>query len=185
MNDFWARYGIFLFFLILVSLFYLWRSRVTAKHHRQELGRVEMEGYNRGTRIYRDGVRSKVDVPKWAPDNILQDFIDILDERAGKKHSREGSVVSCLAEILNKYDEIFGTYINGFRQGWDNGYTYGWKDSQSDDAMANFRRELADAAVKLEAVKEADKNLREDRLRILAELDRLKKRLKEVEGENN
>jgi len=39
-------------------------------------------------------------------DEIPQELIDILDERAGKKHSREGRVVSTLAEILTCYDEM-------------------------------------------------------------------------------
>lgn len=40
------------------------------------------------------------------PEDIPQELIDILDDRAGKKHSRQGSVVRCLAEILTKFDEI-------------------------------------------------------------------------------
>jgi hypothetical protein len=39
---------------------------------------------------------------------IPQELIDILDSRAGKTHSRRGSVVTCLAEILTRYDEIRG-----------------------------------------------------------------------------
>lgn len=39
-------------------------------------------------------------------DEIPQELIDILDERAGKQHSRTGSVVSALAEILTRYEEI-------------------------------------------------------------------------------
>lgn len=39
-------------------------------------------------------------------DDIPQELIDILDDRAGKKHSRSGSVVSCLAEILTKWEDI-------------------------------------------------------------------------------
>jgi hypothetical protein len=35
------------------------------------------------------------------PENIPQEWLDILDRRAGKAHSRQGSVVTCLAEILN------------------------------------------------------------------------------------
>jgi hypothetical protein len=35
------------------------------------------------------------------PENIPQEWLDILDSRAGKAHSRQGSVVACLAEILN------------------------------------------------------------------------------------
>lgn len=40
------------------------------------------------------------------PAEIPQELIDILDERAGKKHSREGQVLTTLAEILTKYDEM-------------------------------------------------------------------------------
>lgn len=41
------------------------------------------------------------------PDEIPQDLLDILDKRAGKVHSRQGSVVACLAEILTRYDERY------------------------------------------------------------------------------
>lgn len=40
------------------------------------------------------------------PDEIPQELVDILDERAGKKHSRAGIVLLTLAEILTKYDEL-------------------------------------------------------------------------------
>jgi hypothetical protein len=40
------------------------------------------------------------------PENIPQELIDILDSRAGKKHSRSGSVISTLAEILTKWEEL-------------------------------------------------------------------------------
>jgi hypothetical protein len=40
------------------------------------------------------------------PDEIPQELIDLLDARAGKQHSRTGSVVSCLAEILTRYEEL-------------------------------------------------------------------------------
>lgn len=40
------------------------------------------------------------------PAEVPQELIDILDERAGKKHSREGRVLTTLAEILTKYDEL-------------------------------------------------------------------------------
>lgn len=40
------------------------------------------------------------------PEEIPQELIDILDERAGKKHSRSGVVVRALAEILTRYDEL-------------------------------------------------------------------------------
>ena len=39
-------------------------------------------------------------------EQIPQELIDILDERAGKQHSRSGSVVACLAEILTVYVKI-------------------------------------------------------------------------------
>lgn len=40
------------------------------------------------------------------PEEIPQELIDILDAKAGKKHSRDGYVVEALAEILTKYDEL-------------------------------------------------------------------------------
>ncbi len=40
------------------------------------------------------------------PEDIPQELIDILDERAGRKHSRNGTVVTTLAEILTKWEEI-------------------------------------------------------------------------------
>jgi hypothetical protein len=39
-------------------------------------------------------------------EDIPQELIDILDDRAGQKHSRTGSVITCLAEILTRYDTI-------------------------------------------------------------------------------
>ena len=39
-------------------------------------------------------------------DEIPQELIDILDARAHKVHKRQGVVVTTLAEILTKYDEI-------------------------------------------------------------------------------
>jgi hypothetical protein len=39
-------------------------------------------------------------------EDIPQELIDILDDRAGRKHSRTGSVITCLAEILTRYDTI-------------------------------------------------------------------------------
>lgn len=39
-------------------------------------------------------------------DEIPQELIDILDNRAGKKHSKEGTVLTTLAEILTRYEEI-------------------------------------------------------------------------------
>lgn len=38
------------------------------------------------------------------PYEVPQELIDILDERAGKKHSRQGPVVCALAEILTRHD---------------------------------------------------------------------------------
>lgn len=37
---------------------------------------------------------------------IPQELVDILDEKAGKKHSREGVALTTLAEILTKYEEL-------------------------------------------------------------------------------
>lgn len=39
-------------------------------------------------------------------DEIPQELIDLLDERAGKKHSKTGSVLKTLAEILTLYEEL-------------------------------------------------------------------------------
>lgn len=39
-------------------------------------------------------------------DEIPQELVDLLDDRAGKKHSRDGQVLTTLAEILTKYEEI-------------------------------------------------------------------------------
>lgn len=39
-------------------------------------------------------------------EEIPEELINILDDRAGRKHSRTGSVVACLAEILTEYDRI-------------------------------------------------------------------------------
>lgn len=40
------------------------------------------------------------------PEEIPQELIDILDNNAGKKHSKKGTVVTTLAEILTRYDEM-------------------------------------------------------------------------------
>lgn len=40
------------------------------------------------------------------PEEIPQELIDILDRRAGKKHSATGPVVEALAEILTEYEKI-------------------------------------------------------------------------------
>ena len=40
----------------------------------------------------------------WTADTVPQELLDILDERAGKRHSRTGPVVAALVEILNAYD---------------------------------------------------------------------------------
>lgn len=39
-------------------------------------------------------------------EEIPQELLDILDQRGGKVHSRQGPVVKCLAEILTKWEEI-------------------------------------------------------------------------------
>lgn len=39
-------------------------------------------------------------------EDIPQEIVDLLDERAGKKHSRDGIVLTTLAEILTLYDEL-------------------------------------------------------------------------------
>lgn len=40
------------------------------------------------------------------PDEVPQGLIDILNLRAGRSHSRTGSVVGTLAEILTEYDRM-------------------------------------------------------------------------------
>ncbi len=40
------------------------------------------------------------------PQEIPQELMDILDARAGKVHSRQGSVAACLAELLTTYDRL-------------------------------------------------------------------------------
>ncbi len=40
------------------------------------------------------------------PDEIPQELIDILDTAAGRTHSRDGSVLRTLAQILTRYDQI-------------------------------------------------------------------------------
>jgi hypothetical protein len=39
------------------------------------------------------------------PEEIPQEWLDLLDQRAGKTHSRTGSVASALAEIQTAYEE--------------------------------------------------------------------------------
>lgn len=45
-------------------------------------------------------------------DEIPQEIIDLLDARAGKKHSRSGVVVVTLAEILTLWEEIRDSYVD-------------------------------------------------------------------------
>jgi len=40
------------------------------------------------------------------PEEVPEELIEILDRRAGKAHSRFGSAVSALAEILTRYDQL-------------------------------------------------------------------------------
>lgn len=35
-----------------------------------------------------------------------QELVDLLDQRAGKVHRRDGVVLRTLAEILTRYDEL-------------------------------------------------------------------------------
>ena len=39
-------------------------------------------------------------------EDIPQELVDLVDKRAGKQHSRDGIVLTTLAEVLTKYDEI-------------------------------------------------------------------------------
>lgn len=47
------------------------------------------------------------------PAEIPQELIDLLDERAGRKHTREGTVLTTLAEVLTRYEEIRGRESSG------------------------------------------------------------------------
>lgn len=40
------------------------------------------------------------------PDEVPQELLDLLNEDAGREHSRNGRVVASLARILTRYDEI-------------------------------------------------------------------------------
>jgi hypothetical protein len=40
------------------------------------------------------------------PEDIPQELIDMLDDAAGKKHSRTGSVMTALAAILTRHREM-------------------------------------------------------------------------------
>jgi hypothetical protein len=40
------------------------------------------------------------------PEEVPAELIELLDLRAGRTHSRTGSVVAALAEILTRYDEL-------------------------------------------------------------------------------
>lgn len=42
----------------------------------------------------------------WTAESLPPELVAILDERAGKTHSPNGAVRSCLAEILNAYDAM-------------------------------------------------------------------------------
>ncbi len=43
---------------------------------------------------------------RWTAESIPSELAAILDEQAGKVHSPGGSVRRCLADILNRYDEL-------------------------------------------------------------------------------
>lgn len=49
-------------------------------------------------------------------EEIPQELLDILDDRAGQEHSREGRVVTALAEILTRYDEMKGNEHENHRR---------------------------------------------------------------------
>ena len=40
------------------------------------------------------------------PEEIPQELIDLLDERAGRRHSRTGTVLRALAEILTRFEQL-------------------------------------------------------------------------------
>jgi hypothetical protein len=42
----------------------------------------------------------------WTPEAIPQELKDIIDRYAGKEHTTTGLVMQCLAEVLNKYDDL-------------------------------------------------------------------------------
>ena len=42
----------------------------------------------------------------WTAETIPAALVEILDTQAGKVHSPTGAVRSCLADILNRYDEL-------------------------------------------------------------------------------
>lgn len=45
------------------------------------------------------------------PEQIPPELMAILDERAGREHSRTGSVARALAEILTRWEEIRDEHI--------------------------------------------------------------------------
>lgn len=74
------------------------------------------------------------------PEEIPQHLVDILDQRAGKTHSRGGPVLAALAEILTaaEADMARSTYI----------YVATWGDhvgSSGPVAAATVKREFLDA----------------------------------------
>lgn len=46
-------------------------------------------------------------------DQVPAELIKILDQRAGRQHSRTGSVVTTLAEILTRYREMVLAELEG------------------------------------------------------------------------
>jgi hypothetical protein len=65
------------------------------------------------------------------PAEMPQELVDLLDERAGKRHSREGRVLTALAEILTRYDELRAT-----GQDWSDGVRWAAAAMTLDDARA-------------------------------------------------
>lgn len=41
-----------------------------------------------------------------SPEEVPQELIDMMDEAAGRQHSRSGSVVATLARILTRHEEM-------------------------------------------------------------------------------
>lgn len=53
------------------------------------------------------------------PEDIPQELVDILNERAGKIHKRDGYAIEALAEILTRYDEMKAQELHEMlRQPW-------------------------------------------------------------------
>lgn len=58
---------------------------------------------------------------------IPQELVDIVDEAAGRKHSRDGIVLETLARVLTRYDELIGERIRETAYGNQH-----WEDPRTD-----------------------------------------------------